>query len=248
MLIISCYKSLLITCNEHCGILWIIVACSKLSQICISWSWTITIYNSLMIICKFSELAILSPGYMMMTDDWFSEYVFEVVVDKSLVSEEIQNILKQEPIVLPAWDPMGALAKEFSSQLWCYEYVGILYLEHWLQPKMFLCCLCKYCLCNKSIKKEQNKSITGNLKFSIENWCYKFAYRTDIKAQQMVSVAIYWFEYESYRHVNICIAIPDLMSQLYTYDQNKFPVLNYGNSIGNYKNATQDMLNASLFC
>ena len=45
-----------------------------------------------------------------MKDDWFSEYVYEVVVDKKYVPEDVLAILKQEPKVLPAWDPMGALA------------------------------------------------------------------------------------------------------------------------------------------
>lgn len=45
-----------------------------------------------------------------MTDDWFSEYVYEVVVDKKLVSAEVLDVLEQEAIVLPPWDPMGALA------------------------------------------------------------------------------------------------------------------------------------------
>lgn len=49
-------------------------------------------------------------GYIMATDDWFSEFVYEVVVDKKFVSQEIQDILKQDPVVLPPWDPMGALA------------------------------------------------------------------------------------------------------------------------------------------
>lgn len=50
-------------------------------------------------------------GYLTMTDDWFSEFVYEVVVNKKVLDEETLNILKQEPVVLPAWDPMGALAK-----------------------------------------------------------------------------------------------------------------------------------------
>jgi bleomycin hydrolase len=45
-----------------------------------------------------------------MTDDWFTEYVMEVVVDKKFLSPEVLEILKEEPKVLPAWDPMGALA------------------------------------------------------------------------------------------------------------------------------------------
>lgn len=50
-------------------------------------------------------------GYLIMTDDWFSEYVYEVVVDKKHVPEDVLAVMQQEPIVLPAWDPMGALAK-----------------------------------------------------------------------------------------------------------------------------------------
>lgn len=49
-------------------------------------------------------------GYLVMTDDWFTEYVYEVVVDKKFVPKEMLEVLKQEPKVLPAWDPMGALA------------------------------------------------------------------------------------------------------------------------------------------
>ena len=45
-----------------------------------------------------------------MTDEWFSEFVYEVVVDKTLLSTEILNVLEQDPVVLPPWDPMGSLA------------------------------------------------------------------------------------------------------------------------------------------
>lgn len=52
----------------------------------------------------------VSIGYLIMTDDWFSEYVYEVVVDKKFLPAEVLEVMHQEPIVLPAWDPMGALA------------------------------------------------------------------------------------------------------------------------------------------
>ncbi|XP_011927921.1 PREDICTED: bleomycin hydrolase isoform X1 [Cercocebus atys] len=52
-----------------------------------------------------------NQGYLCMTDEWFSEYVYEVVVDRKHVPEEVLAVLEQEPIVLPAWDPMGALAE-----------------------------------------------------------------------------------------------------------------------------------------
>ncbi|XP_066968341.1 bleomycin hydrolase [Macrobrachium rosenbergii] len=51
-------------------------------------------------------------GYLIMTSDWFREFVFEVVVDKKYVPEEVLAVFTQEPVVLPAWDPMGALARE----------------------------------------------------------------------------------------------------------------------------------------
>ncbi|XP_050305483.1 bleomycin hydrolase isoform X2 [Anthonomus grandis grandis] len=49
-------------------------------------------------------------GYLLMTSDWFKEFTFEVVVDKKFVPQEVMDVFKQEPIVLPAWDPMGTLA------------------------------------------------------------------------------------------------------------------------------------------
>lgn len=49
-------------------------------------------------------------GYLMMTTEWFKEFVFEVVVDRSLLSEEVLAVFQQEPQVLPIWDPMGTLA------------------------------------------------------------------------------------------------------------------------------------------
>lgn len=51
-----------------------------------------------------------SKGFFTMDDDWFTEYVFEVVVKKSALPEELRAALDAEPLVLPAWDPMGALA------------------------------------------------------------------------------------------------------------------------------------------
>lgn len=51
-----------------------------------------------------------SKGYLVMSDDWFTEFTYEVVVDKKYIDEQVIEVLKQEPIVLPAWDPMGALA------------------------------------------------------------------------------------------------------------------------------------------
>ena len=53
---------------------------------------------------------IANKGYFTMSDDWFSEYVYEVAVPKSMLSDEYRQAFDQEAIMLPAWDPMGALA------------------------------------------------------------------------------------------------------------------------------------------
>ena len=49
-------------------------------------------------------------GWFVMNDEWMDEYVYQVVVDPSFVSKEIRDVLTTEPLVLPLWDPMGALA------------------------------------------------------------------------------------------------------------------------------------------
>ncbi len=51
-------------------------------------------------------------GFYTMNDSWFDEYVFEIAARRSALPAELQQALEAEPIVLPAWDPMGALARE----------------------------------------------------------------------------------------------------------------------------------------
>jgi bleomycin hydrolase len=50
-------------------------------------------------------------GFYTMNDSWFDEYVFEIAARKSDLPAEVLAALDTEPIVLPAWDPMGALAR-----------------------------------------------------------------------------------------------------------------------------------------
>ena len=50
-------------------------------------------------------------GFFIMNDSWFDEYMFEVAVRRSYLPETLRNAIDQEPIVLPAWDPMGSLAR-----------------------------------------------------------------------------------------------------------------------------------------
>ena len=50
-------------------------------------------------------------GFYTMNDDWFDEYMFEIAAPKSYLNESMHNGLKTTPVVLPAWDPMGSLAR-----------------------------------------------------------------------------------------------------------------------------------------
>ena len=45
-------------------------------------------------------------GNIIMTDEWFDEYMFRLVVEKQYVPVDVMALLKQKPIMLPAWDPM----------------------------------------------------------------------------------------------------------------------------------------------
>ena len=49
-------------------------------------------------------------GFYVMNDSWFDQYMFEVAIHREHLSDELQEAVAQEPIVLPPWDPMGALA------------------------------------------------------------------------------------------------------------------------------------------
>ena len=50
-------------------------------------------------------------GFMVMTDAWFDEYMYEVAVEKRFLPKKLLPVLDTEPVKLPPWDPMGALAR-----------------------------------------------------------------------------------------------------------------------------------------
>ena len=50
-------------------------------------------------------------GFHLMNDSWFDEYVFEIAAPKTCLPPELLKALDENPIVLPPWDPMGALAR-----------------------------------------------------------------------------------------------------------------------------------------
>ena len=55
--------------------------------------------------------AIGDKGFFTMNDSWFDQHVFEIAVRRDKLSAELLAALDEEPRVLPAWDPMGSLAR-----------------------------------------------------------------------------------------------------------------------------------------
>ena len=49
-------------------------------------------------------------GYYTMNDSWYDEHMFEIAAPISYLNEKMVAGLEGEPVVLPAWDPMGSLA------------------------------------------------------------------------------------------------------------------------------------------
>lgn len=45
-------------------------------------------------------------GHLIMTDEWFDEYMFRVVIHKDYIDAETMKILETEAVILPPWDPM----------------------------------------------------------------------------------------------------------------------------------------------
>jgi bleomycin hydrolase len=50
-------------------------------------------------------------GYMYMMDEWFDEYLYEVIVRKKYLGPELLAALETKPVPLEPWDPMGSLAR-----------------------------------------------------------------------------------------------------------------------------------------
>jgi bleomycin hydrolase len=45
-------------------------------------------------------------GFLIMTDEWFDEYMFRLVIHEKFIDKETLDILDTEPVFLPPWDPM----------------------------------------------------------------------------------------------------------------------------------------------
>lgn len=52
-----------------------------------------------------------NKGYFVMTDKWFDEFVYQVVIPKALAPKNLVKVFEgEDSVVLPPWDPMGSLA------------------------------------------------------------------------------------------------------------------------------------------
>lgn len=49
-------------------------------------------------------------GFYIMSDDWFDEYNYQIMVDKKYIPKQWLSALEQPIIELEPWDPMGSLA------------------------------------------------------------------------------------------------------------------------------------------
>ena len=51
-----------------------------------------------------------NKGYFVMSDSWFDEFTYQIVIDKKYLPDSLRKALEIEPVVLNPWDPMGSLA------------------------------------------------------------------------------------------------------------------------------------------
>ena len=51
-----------------------------------------------------------TEGYLIMTDKWMEEYVFQILINKSLLTKEELLVLEKDAIAIEPWDPLGTLA------------------------------------------------------------------------------------------------------------------------------------------
>jgi len=56
-----------------------------------------------------------TDGFQLMTNDWFNEYVFQIIIHKSKLFDSEKELLFKDPLIVPPWDPLGTLAKKIDN-------------------------------------------------------------------------------------------------------------------------------------
>ncbi len=54
-----------------------------------------------------------NKGFFVMSDNWFEEFNYEVVINKKYLSKELLQDYQKEAVILKPWDPMGSLACKY---------------------------------------------------------------------------------------------------------------------------------------
>lgn len=47
--------------------------------------------------------------FLTMSCRWFSEFVFQVAIDKKFLKEKVLKVFEQNPNIISAWDSLGSL-------------------------------------------------------------------------------------------------------------------------------------------
>lgn len=51
-----------------------------------------------------------NEGYFLMDDEWFNQFMYQVVINKKYLPEKLLKLWEKKPKALKPWDPMGSLA------------------------------------------------------------------------------------------------------------------------------------------
>ena len=46
-------------------------------------------------------------GHFTMSDEWFDNNGYTVVINRNLLSKKLKDALKKKPVVIPDWDPIN---------------------------------------------------------------------------------------------------------------------------------------------
>ena len=60
-------------------------------------------------------------GFLSMSDRWFTDHVYEVIVHRSLLSRTMMNVVKINPIILTPWDTIHPAKHNFTAARFFYE-------------------------------------------------------------------------------------------------------------------------------
>jgi len=51
-----------------------------------------------------------TDGFLLMTKEWMDQYVFQILINKELLTKDEKDMLNTDPSIIESWDPLGTLA------------------------------------------------------------------------------------------------------------------------------------------